>query len=86
MFGGGFGGGQQGEKTGPGIKIKVKVSLEDLYNGKEMEVKYTRNIICPHCRGSGANNPEDVKECPKCRGQGVIIREQQLAPGFVQQF
>jgi DnaJ-related protein SCJ1 len=50
------------------MTIKVKVSLEDLYNGKEMEVKYTRQIICPHCRGSGADNPEDVKTCPHCKG------------------
>jgi DnaJ-related protein SCJ1 len=68
------------------MKIKIKMSLEDLYNGKEMEVKYTRNVICPHCRGSGADDPEDVRECPKCKGQGVTMRQQQLAPGFVQQF
>ena len=55
------------------MSIKIRVSLEDLYNGKEMEVKYTRNTICPHCRGNGAENPDDVKECPQCKGQGMII-------------
>jgi len=50
------------------MTIKIKVSLEDLYNGKDMEVKYTRNTICPHCRGSGADDPDDVQTCPKCGG------------------
>jgi DnaJ-related protein SCJ1 len=51
-----------------------------------LEVKYTRNMICPHCRGSGADDPNDIKECPKCGGQGVTIETKRLGPGFVQQF
>jgi DnaJ-class molecular chaperone len=50
------------------MTIKLKVSLEDLYQGKDMQVKYTRNTICPHCRGSGADDPNDVKTCTKCNG------------------
>ena len=52
------------------MTIKIKVSLEDIYSGKDMEVKYTRSIICPHCRGSGGDNPDDVKTCTKCKGTG----------------
>ena len=47
---------------------------------------YNRKVICPHCRGSGADDPDDVKECPKCGGKGQILTKKQLAPGFVQQF
>jgi len=43
------------------MTIKIKVSLEDLYNGKEMNVKYTRQTICPNCRGTGADDPDDMK-------------------------
>mmetsp|Transcript_17171 Transcript_17171/g.12277 ORF Transcript_17171/g.12277 Transcript_17171/m.12277 type:complete len:210 (+) Transcript_17171:240-869(+) len=50
-----------------------------------MPVTYTRQVICPHCRGSGADNPEDVEICPKCNGQGQVIEKQQIMPGFVQQ-
>ena len=64
--------------------IKIKVPLEDLYNGKEMSVKYTRKMICPHCRGSGADDPSHVKNCPKCGGRGVTIEKHQIMPGFVQ--
>lgn len=66
------------------MTIKLKVSLEDLYKGKDMIVKYTRSTICPHCRGSGADDPSHVETCQKCQGQGVIIEKKQLAPGFVQ--
>ena len=40
FFGGGRGGNQ--ERTGPNMNVKVKVTLEDIYSGKEMEIKYTR--------------------------------------------
>lgn len=55
------------------MTIKLKVSLEDLYKGKDMQVKYTRKTICPHCRGSGAENPDDVKTCDRCDGSGQIL-------------
>ena len=29
-------------------------------------------MICPHCRGTGADNPDDVKICPDCNGKGVV--------------
>ena len=56
------------------MTIKIKVPLKDLYSGKDMEVKYTRSTICPHCRGGGAENPEDIETCTKCNGQGVVMQ------------
>lgn len=47
---------------------------------------YTKLGICPHCRGSGADNPDDVKTCPECSGTGYTVKRQQIAPGFFQQF
>jgi len=72
MFGDFFGG-QQREQTGPSIELKVRLTLEQLYVGAEMDVTYNRKIICPHCRGSGADSPEDMKQCPSCKGQGFTI-------------
>lgn len=61
------------EQTGPGVQLKIKVTLEELYLGQEFEVTYNRKVICPHCRGSGADDPDHVKECPKCQGKGQIL-------------
>lgn len=82
-----FGGGRmRKENKNEDQRIKLKVTLNDLYNGKEYNYKYTRNIICPHCRGTGANSEDDIKVCTKCGGQGIIMERQQIAPGYIQQF
>lgn len=82
-----FGGGhRRRENRDEDVKIKIRVSLKDLYMGKEFEFIYTRNVICPHCRGSGGENPDDVTTCDRCNGQGVVIERKQLGPGFFQQF
>ena len=39
MFGGGgFGGGRQGQKKGPPLETKIRVTLEELFVGKEIKV------------------------------------------------
>ena len=37
------------------------------------KITYARQVLCPHCRGSGADNPEDVQTCKVCKGQGVVM-------------
>ena len=38
MFGGMFGGGHGGEKRDSDLRVKLRVTLEDLYKGREVEV------------------------------------------------
>lgn len=54
---------QMQERTGPDFKLKVKVTLEQIYTGSELDLTYSRKIICPHCRGSGADDPDHVHNC-----------------------
>lgn len=90
--GGGGGGGRRKENKGPDLRLRLRAKLEDIYNGKEIKVSnliqlfFTKLVICPHCRGSGADNPDDVKTCPDCNGTGHVVKRQQIAPGFFQQF
>ena len=87
MFGGFFGGGGDGgEKRDEDLRIKLRTTLYDLYVGREVEYTYTRSVVCPHCRGSGADSHDDVKECDRCNGKGHVLTRQEIAPGFVQQF
>lgn len=81
-----FGGGMRRENKLEDMRIKMKVSLKNLYIGKEFSFKYTKNIICPHCRGVGADSDRDIHTCSKCGGQGVVMETRQLAPGYIQQF
>ena len=77
-----FGGGsaRRARRTGPtrgdDILMKHRVEFMDVVNGKDEEVSFDFDDDCPHCHGSGADSPSDVKTCPKCSGKGTIIRQQ----------
>jgi len=43
-------------------------------------------MICPHCRATGADDPDDVQQCPHCNGQGWTLQREQIAFGFFRQY
>ncbi len=65
--------------------VPLRVTLEDIFFGKQMEIKYTKQGLCPHCRGNGAEDFESIQKCGDCNGQGFSIKRYQVAPGFFQQ-
>eukprot|EP00956_Cyclotella_meneghiniana_P028790 scaffold68055_cov60-Cyclotella_meneghiniana.AAC.2 len=76
MFFGGRGGGgrSSGPRKGESVNHPLKVSLEDLYNGKTAKIAINRQIIVG-----------ESKMCSACDGQGVVIELRQIALGMVQQ-
>eukprot|EP01134_Creolimax_fragrantissima_P000427 CFRG0427T1 len=82
-----FGGRQQkqGKPKGAETSIFLDVSLEDLYNGRTLQVEVVNQQLCSHCRGTGADSKHDVHTCTVCKGTGTRIVKQQIAPGFFQQ-
>ncbi|XXQ32455.1 J domain-containing protein [Plasmodiophora brassicae] len=86
LFTGGAGRRNQEERRGTDIELDLVVPLEDVYLGKNHEVLVHGQQLCPHCRGTGAETPEDFKTCTACNGQGVKIVKRMLAPGMYQQF
>ena len=75
-FGGGFGGGQRRERVyrGRDIRVRVKLTLEEIAKGVEKEISIEKNVPCPDCGGRGARNSSDVKTCPACNGTGQVQR------------
>lgn len=63
-FGGGFGGGQRRMK-GSNLRIRVKLTLEEIANGVEKKIKVKRKT-----QASGTT----YKTCPTCNGQGQVMR------------
>jgi len=83
MFGGG-GGRRRGPRRGQDTIHRLKVSLEDVYNGKTSKLQLSRNLICKTCSGIGGK-PGSRKSCVTCKGHGVKVTYRQLGPGMMQQ-
>lgn len=41
---------------GPNLEIRLTLTLEDLYSGKQIIGTIFKKTVCPHCLGSGAQN------------------------------
>ena len=85
-FGGGFGGqrGQRQEKVyrGRDIRVRVKLTLEEIAKGVTKEVSIEKSVPCQECHGRGAKNSADIKTCPACHGTGQV--ERVVRQGFFQ--
>jgi len=79
------GGGHSRTRKGEDTLKALKVTLEDLYNGKSFKIKHTRNAVCSVCVGSGTLTGKSPKPCQDCRGAGIKMQYRQLGPGLVQQ-
>ena len=82
-FGGGFGGfgGGRGQRQqqqrvyrGRDIRVRVKLTLEEIAKGVEKEISIEKSVPCPDCGGRGARNSSDIKTCPACNGTGQVQR------------
>lgn len=84
FFNGGRGGRRGGPQRGEDIVHTIKVSLEDLYNGKTHRLAITRDKPCQDCEGRGGKVGAE-KVCNDCNGRGIRIAIRQIGPGMVQQ-
>lgn len=81
-FGGSF---QKAQKRSADRVEQIKVSLEDIYNEKPINIKLKKQEICKQCSGCGAKNKDSIKRCTTCDGTGKIMRIRQIGPGMIQQ-
>ncbi len=83
---GGFGGGrrQTTRHRGSDLRLKVRLTLQEVATGVTKKFKVRKDIECSHCHGSGAEAGSGTETCPHCHGSGVEIRRQQSIFGEVQ--
>ena len=84
---GGFGGGrsrQPAQFRGADLRLKVKLTLQEIATGTTKKFKVRKDVSCPHCHGSGAEAGSSSETCPNCPGSGVEIRTQQSIFGMMQ--
>lgn len=84
-FGGFGGGGQQTPKyRGSDLRLKVRLSLQEVATGVTKKFKVRKDVTCEHCHGTGAEGGSGTETCPNCHGSGVEIRTQQSMFGMIQ--
>ncbi|KAG8340903.1 putative DnaJ protein [Trypanosoma vivax] len=81
-----FGGSRRprGERKPKDLVHELRVSLEDMYNGRVKRVSVVRDRLCGSCEGTGVRPGAQLQPCAACQGQGVQVLVQQLFPGVQQ--
>ena len=91
IFGGHFGGG--GSRRGGGrrvnrgsdLRVRVKLTLEEIATGVTKKIKLNKYIPCDTCDGSGAKGGSAGKTtCSTCNGAGQVTRVQRTILGQMQ--
>ncbi|HXX62408.1 MAG TPA: molecular chaperone DnaJ [Bacteroidota bacterium] len=74
MFGGQTRARQRGGagSGGSDLKIRLKLSLEEIASGVEKKLKVKKWKVCDTCGGSGAKSAGSMITCPVCNGSGEL--------------
>lgn len=86
-FGGGFGGGRSAQPRqykGADMRMKVRLTLEEIATGVTKKYKMKKDITCTECGGSGCESGSEPETCSTCHGQGYVMRTQRSMFGMVQ--
>lgn len=71
-----FGGATRTQRSagirGSNLRIKVKLTLQEIAGGAKKAVKVKKDIPCAVCHGSGAKDGSSRNTCPTCHGSGVV--------------
>jgi molecular chaperone DnaJ len=78
IFGGfgAFGGSSRGHRVNKGsnLRVKVKLTLQEISSGAEKKIKVTKYDTCDSCHGTGAADSQSITTCSTCRGSGHVTR------------
>jgi len=84
---GGFGrssGSRQRVNKGTNLRIKVKLTLQEIATGVEKKIKVRKLVQCSVCNGTGAKDSNSYRECHTCNGQGYVTRVTRTILGHMQ--
>lgn len=92
LFGGFFGGGQRGGRGGQrtrgvrgnNLRVKLKLTYEEIAKGVTKNIKVKKHVPCTTCSGSGAKDKGSMQSCGTCGGSGQVRRVQNTFLGQMQ--
>jgi len=77
FFGGRRGGGGNSRShgvRGSNLRIKIKLTYEEIAKGVNKNIKVKKHVACGTCHGSGAKDKASVQTCGTCGGSGQVRR------------
>jgi len=92
LFGSFFGGTQRGGRgqqrsrgvRGSNLRVKLKLTYEEIAKGVTKNIKVKKYVVCNTCSGSGAKDKGSVQSCSTCGGSGQVRRVQNTFLGQMQ--
>jgi molecular chaperone DnaJ len=91
LFGNIFGGGGRARSggrsrgvRGSNLRVKLKLTYEEIAKGVTKNIKVKKHVPCSTCSGSGAKDKGSVQTCNTCGGSGQVRRVQNTFLGQMQ--
>lgn len=91
VFGSFFGGGRSGGGRsrgrgvrGSNLRVKIKLTYEEIAKGANKKIKVKKHITCSTCNGNGAKDKNSFQSCGTCGGSGQVRRVSQTFLGQMQ--
>lgn len=77
FFGGGRGRGGARQQRGTGhrgtnLRVRVKLTLEEILEGTQKKIKVPKYVGCDTCSGTGAKDGSAFSTCTTCNGMGAV--------------
>lgn len=82
VFEGFFGGGRRSQanpnapQRGKDTYQQLTISFEDAYVGKEFDLEFLKNEVCPSCKGARHEQGMPPQACKQCGGKGQVVYKQ----------
>ena len=84
QWGGATGGRGRRVNRGSDLRIKLKLTLEEIAKGASKTLKIPTLVKCEHCEGTGAKDGKSFSTCSTCNGTGTVIHTQNTFLGPMQ--
>lgn len=91
IFGSFFGGQQRGRGgsrsrgvRGSNLRVKLKLTYEEIARGVTKNIKVKKYVACQTCGGSGAKDKGSIQTCQTCGGSGQVRKVQNTFLGQMQ--
>ena len=73
-FGFGGNGSAQHVNRGADVRIRIKLTLQEIAHGADKKIKLNRKAACDTCNGTGAKDKNSYTTCSTCNGTGQVTR------------